>query len=217
VAGLIDDAVRNAVTPIVGPVLADDVARSASTDPRVRDVVRRSLVSAHRQVVDPTAPRGTSSNEVELVVAQVLDDVGQRTGVDLGGLAPQLQLPEARPARTPDVGLRSVATTTRLLGAVVAVVAGFAAVAVHPRPARGLSGLGARVVFVCGGWVVVLLVIGWSIDRVAETLFGELLDALWSSAAPAMLGMVAAGVLLGAGTWLGGRAIDGLASARLLR
>ena len=210
VAGLIDDAVRNAVTPIAGPDVAADVAGAASTDPRVRDVVRSSLVSAHRQVVDPSAPRGTTSADVNLVVGQVLDDVGQRTGVDLGGLAPQLQVPAARPERTPDVGLRSVAAATRLIGAVVAVLATLTTVVVHPRPARGLSGLGARAVFVCGGWAVAILVVGWSIDRVAETMFGELLDTLWSSAAPAMLGVVVAGVLLGAGTWLGGRALDGL-------
>ena len=214
VAGLIDAAVRNAVAPIAGSDIAADVARTASTDPRVRDVVRRSLVSAHRQVVDPSAPRGTTSADVNLVVAQVLDDAGERTGVDLGGLAPQLQVPEALPARTPDVGLRSVAAVTRLIGAVVAVLAALVAVVVHPRPALGLSGLGARAAFVCGGWAVAILVVGWAIDRVAETMFGELLDALWSSAAAAMLGVVVAGVLLGAGTWLGGRALDGLLAER---
>jgi hypothetical protein len=214
VSGLIDDAVRSAVTPIAGPDIARQVGITAGNDPRVRDVVRSTLVSAHRQVVDPTASRGPADGTVNVVVADVLDDLGERAGVDLSGLGPQLDVPDARPERLPDVGLRSIASVTRLIGAIVAVLAALAAVVVHPRPARGVSGLGARAAFVCGGWLVALIVVGWAIGRVAETLFGELLDALWSSAVPAMLGVVGAGVLLGVGTWLGGRALDGLLMER---
>ncbi|CAN5621406.1 hypothetical protein BH23ACT3_BH23ACT3_06520 [soil metagenome] len=214
VSGLIDDAVRSAVTPIAGPDIARQVGITAGNDPRVRDVVRSTLVSAHRQVVDPSAPRGPAAGTVNVVVGDVLDDLGGQAGVDLSGLGQQLDVPDARPERLPDVGLRSVASVTRLVGALVAVLAALATVVVHPRPARALAGLGARAAFVCGGWLVALIVVGWAIGRVAETLFGELLHAVWTSAVPAMLGVVGAGVLLGVGTWLGGRALDGLLAER---
>lgn len=214
VTGVLDDAIRLAVTPVTGPEIASVVAVSTSSDPRVRSVVEGSLVSAHRQIVDPSAPAGIGGPQVDSVVADVLEETGARLGVDLGGVSGQLAIPDARPARTPTVGLGSLATTTRLITAVVAVLAALAATAVHPRPARGLAGLGARAAIVCGTWAVGLLVVGWLIGRVAETLFGELLDAVWASAAPAMLGVVMAGVLLGLGVWLGGRALDGLVASR---
>jgi hypothetical protein len=214
VAGLVDDAVRSAVTPIAGPDVARQVGISAGNDPRVRDVVRSTLVSAHRQVVDPTAPRGPAAGTVNAVVADVLDDLGEQAGVDLSGLGQQLDVPDARPERLPDIGLRNVAAATRVIGALVAVLAAIATFAVHPRPAIALAGLGARAALTCGGWLVALLVVGWAIGLVADTIFGELLDTLWSSAVPAMLGVVGAGVLLGAGTWLGGRAVDGLFRGR---
>jgi hypothetical protein len=210
VARLVDDAVRSAVTPIAGPDIARQVGISAANDPRVHDVVRSTLVSAHRQVVDPTAPRGPAAGTVNAAVADVLDDLGRQAGVDLGGLGQQLDVPDVRPERIPDIGLRNVAAATRVIGALVAMLAAIATLTVHPRPARALAGLGARAAFACGGWLVGLLVVGWAIGLVADTIFGELLDTLWSSAVPAMLGVVGAGVLLGVGTWLAGRAIDGL-------
>lgn len=217
VAGLIDDAVRNAVTPVAGPEIARQVGITASVDPRVRDVVRASLVGAHRQVVDPSAPRGPDAGAVNVVVADVLDDLGATAGVDLSGLSSALEVPSARPQQFPDVGLRSTAVLTRALGAVLALVAAIATMAVHPRPAIALAGLGARAGLVCGVWIAAMLVIGWVIGRVVGTMFGELLDAVWSSAAPAMLGVVTGGALLAAGVWLGGRALDGLLRERQRR
>lgn len=214
VTGLVDDAVRNAVSPIAGPEVARQVGLTASTDPRVRDVVRASLVGAHRQVVDPSAPRGPDASDVNTVVADVLGELGAASGVDLAGLAPQLEVPSARPAQLPDVGLRSMATLTRAIAAVVAVVAAVVTIVVHPRPALGLAGLGARATVVCGVWTVAMLVIGWVIGQVADTLFGELLQAVWSNAAPTMLAVVVGGLLVASGVWLGGRAIDGLAGSR---
>lgn len=214
VAGLVTDAVSNVVTPLAGPEVAAEVAAVASTDPRVRDIVTSSLVGAHRQVVDPSSGPGVDTSMVNSVVGDVLNEAGALTGVDLTGAADQVQVPDARPDRLPDVGLRDLALRTRLIAAVIAVVAAVAAVAVHPRPARGLSRVGATAGFVCAGWAIGLAVVSWIIGRIETTLFGELVGALWSSAGPAMLGVVVAGVLLGAGTWLGGRAVDGLLTAR---
>lgn len=214
VTGLVDDAVRNAVAPLAGPEIAADVAAVAAGDPRVRGVVADSLVAAHRQVVDPSAPAGTTSSEVDAVVASVVDDLSTLTGIDLSPAAADVRVPDARPERLPEVGLRSVASLTRAIAAVVALLAAVLCIAVHPRPMLGVSVIGARVAWVCGIWVVGLLAIGWLIGRVATTLFGELLDAIWSSAAPSLLGLVAGGMLLGVGTWLGGRSVDGLLGQR---
>ncbi len=210
VTGLVDDAVRNAVAPVAGDEVAREVAAAASSDPRVRGVVRSALVSGHRQLVDPSAPRGTSPRQVDAVVSDVVGDLSAQFGVDLSGAAEQVRVPDARPAQVPDVGLRDLALITRAVAALLAVVAAGACVALHPRPALGLAAIGARAAIVCGTWGVTLLVVGWVVGRVADTLFGELIEAIWSSAAPAVLGVVGAGVLLGVGTWLGGRAIDGL-------
>lgn len=214
VTGLIDDAVRNAVTPLTGPDIAADVAAAASSDTRVRSVVADSLVAAHRQVVDPSAPAGTTGADVDAVVASVVQDLSDLTGVDLSPAVPQVRIPDARPERVPDVGLRSIASLARAIAGALALVAAAVCIAVHPRPLRGLSSIGGRVAWVCGIWLIGLLAVGWLIGRVATTLFGELLDAIWSSAAPAVIGLVAGGVLLGLGVWLGGRSLDGLVEAR---
>lgn len=213
VTGLVDDAVRNAVTPLTGPEIAADVAAAASADRRVRSVVADSMVAAHRQVVDPSAPAGTTSTDVDAVVASVVEDFSARVGVDLSPVASQVRVPDARPERVPAVGLLSVASLTRAIASVVALLAAVVCIAVHPRPLLGGSVIGARVAWVCGIWLVGLLAVGWVIGMVSTTLFGELLDAIWSSAAPALLGVVAGGLLLGIGTWLGARSVDGLLGA----
>lgn len=213
VTGLIDDAVRNAVTPLTGPELAAEVAAASSADRRVRGVVTDALVAAHRQVVDPSAPAGTTGADVDAVVASVVDDLSELVGVDLSPVAPQVTIPDARPERVPDIGLRSVAEISRAIAATLAVLAAVICIAVHPRPLRGVSSVGGRIAWVCGVWAVGLLVVGWLIGRVADTLFGELLDAIWSSAAPAVIALVAGGLLLGVGVWIGGRALDGLIDA----
>lgn len=214
VTGLVDDAVRAAVAPVAGDEIARQVSAAASADPRVRGVVRAALVSGHRQLVDPSAPRGTGRAQVDTVVADVVDDLSAEFGVDLGGVADQVRVPSVRPAQVPDVGLRSLALVTRAVAALIAALAAAACIAVHPRPALGLAAIGARAAIVCGVWGVSLLVVGWVIGRVADTVFGELLEAIWSSAAPSVLGVVGAGVLLGVGTWLGGRSIDGFSQSR---
>ncbi|MEX2627119.1 MAG: hypothetical protein WD225_09550, partial [Ilumatobacteraceae bacterium] len=179
VTGLVDDAIRNAVAPLAGDDVARQVAATASTDPRVRGVVRSALVSGHRQLVDPDAPAGAGSPQVDAVVGGVVDDIGEQYGVDLTGVADQVQIPGARPDRLPAVGLRDLALVTRAIAGLVAVAAALACVLVHPRPALGVAAIGARAAIVCGGWAVTLLVVGWVIGRVADTLLGELLDAIW--------------------------------------
>lgn len=217
VTALVDDAIRNAVAPVVGDEVAVQVAATASTDPRVRGVVRAALVSGHRQIVDPSAPRGTTTVEVDTVVTDVVAELGDDLGVDLAVVGEQLRVPETRPERLPAVGLRDLAATTRLVAAIVAAVAAMACIAVHPRPALGAAAIGARAAIVSAVWTVGLLVAGWVIGRVSGTLFGELLEAIWSSAAPAVIGVAVSGVLLGVGTWLGGRAVDGLVDGRRAR
>lgn len=214
VDAVIDDAVRTAVTPLTGPEIAAEVASVASADRRVRAVVADSLVAAHRQVVDPSAPTGTSGTDVNAVVATVVDDLSSSFGIDLSPVAAQVRVPEARPEQLPAVGLRTVASLTRAIASAIALVAAAVCIAVHPRPMLGVSVIGARVAWVCGVWVVVLLAIGWLIGWLASTLFGQLLDAIWSSAAPALIGLVAGGLLLGIGTWLGARSVDGLLGGR---
>lgn len=214
VTGLVDDAVRNAVAPVAGDDLARQVAATASTDPRVRGIVRSALVSSHRQLVDPDAPVGVASPQVDAVVGGVVDDIGEQLGVDLTGVVDRVQIPDARADRVPAVGLRDLALVTRAIAALVAAIAAIACVLVHPRPALGLAAIGGRVAIVCGIWVVTLLVLGWVIGRVADTLLGELLDAIWAAAAPTVLGVVGGGVLLGVGVWLGGRAVEGILRER---
>ena len=62
---------------------------------------------------------------------------------------------------------------------------------------------------VCGGWLVGLLVAGWVIGRTTSTLFGEMMDTVWSDAVPSMLLLVGAGMLIGAGLWVAGTVVDG--------
>jgi hypothetical protein len=72
-------------------------------------------------------------------------------------------------------------------------------------------------VIVCGAWLVGLLVTGWIIGLVADTLFGEMLQTVWNDAVASMLLLVGAGVVIGAGVVFAGIAADGWARDRAAR
>ncbi len=72
-------------------------------------------------------------------------------------------------------------------------------------------------VVISGAWLVGLLVTGWIIDLVANTLFGEMLQTVWKDAVPSMLLLVGAGVVLGAAVIVAGIAADGWAQQRAQR
>jgi hypothetical protein len=216
-AQLIEQTVERAIAPVVDQQIAAQVATATSTDPRVREVVRTSLVGAHRQVVDsePTSPAsGTRDQQVQTVIDDALANASAQSGVDLSGVSIQVEQTQVVPDDLPQIGLRVIAERARAIAGVLAIVFGLIAVTVHPRPGRALAGLGWKLVIVCGAWVVALLVVGWVIDRIDETLFGEMLGSIWSNAVPSMLLLVVAGVVIGVGTWLGGLALDGLSAQR---
>jgi hypothetical protein len=221
---LIEQTVRRAVGPLLTPELTAEVAIVASTDPSVREIVRSSLVSAHRQVVDPgqiagTLPDGTvqpdGNRQVGSAIATVLTQAGNRSGVDLSGVAEQLDTPSVIPREFPEIGLGRVAERTRAIAAMIAVAMAGAALAISSRRGRTLSALGWRAGLICGIWAIALLAVGWVIGLIAETLFGELLTTIWAASVPAMIALLAAFALLSVGTWMGGLAVDGLlASSR---
>jgi hypothetical protein len=214
-AELLESAVYGAVAPVAGESTATIVAATTSQDPRVREMIRGSLVLAHQQVVDPDAATTTlvvtgPDTSVRTAVADAVIEAGIAAGVDLTGIAEQVEAPSVLPDRLPEVGLRPMAETTRTIAAIVVLVASVLTVVVHPRPGRGLAGVGWKFGIVFGGWFVALVVVGWVIDSIASTLFGELLQAVWSDAVPAMLLLCGAGLLLCAALWFGGIALDGL-------
>jgi hypothetical protein len=214
---LIEQAVRSAVAPVLDDSTAALVATTTSEDQNVRDIVRIALLSAHHQVVDPdSAPPddAVTDDSVRTALADALVAAGVRAGVDVRGVADQVAAPNVLPDRVPKFGLRPLAENARTIAAIIAVVSGIAAVVIHPRPGRGLAGLGWKLAIVFGVWFVSLLVIGWVIDSISETLFGELMQSVWSDAAPAMLLLCGAGLLLCAGAWFGGVALDGLMTRR---
>lgn len=216
--GLIDDTVRSAVSPVLDRELTDQVVAVATSEPRVRDVVARSLIDAHRQLVDPSAQPLSGSvdsstaagSEVDAAIESVLAEAGRRAGVDLTGVADQVRTPGVSPERLPGLALRPVAETARLTAAALALATAILTIAIHPRRGRAVSGLGWKAAAVCLTWFLGMLVAGWMIGRVADTLFGELLSSLWADASPAMVTLLLAGALLGGGAWLGGIALDGL-------
>jgi hypothetical protein len=214
---LIEQAVRSAVAPVLDDSTATLVATATSEDQHVRDIVRVSLVSAHHQVVDPdSAPPddAVTDGSVRTAIADALVAAGVRAGVDVRSVADQVAAPSVVPDRLPEFGLRPFAENTRTIAAIAAIVAGIAAVVIHPRPGRGLAGLGWKFGIVFGVWFITLLVIGWVIDSIDETLFGELMQTVWSDAVPAMLLLCGAGLLLCAGLWFGGVALDGFVTRR---
>jgi hypothetical protein len=232
-ADVIEQTVERAVTPIAGPDIASQLATATSTDPQVTGVVSSSLVGAHRQIVDPDAPSAPDGNvAVRMAIAQSVLNSATAAGFDpaavgidpddldafqLEAVAEQAGLPSVVPSDVPQLGLRQVAETTRVIAGLALVVFGLVAVLAHPRSGRGLRRLGLATVIVCGAWLVGLLVTGWIIGLVENTLFGEMLQTVWNDAVPSMLLLVGAGVVIGAGVVFAGIALDGWARERQRR
>ncbi len=224
-ADLIAQTVERATAPIVGTELASQLAAATSTDPQVTSVVSSSLMGAHRQVVDPDPGAATDGNvAVRAAIAQSVIDTATAAGFDpaaagidvttadplgLEGVGDAAGLPTVVPTDPPNLGLQRVAETTRIVAALAMFVFGFVAVTAHPRPGRGVLWLGVAAVVISGAWLVGLIVTGWIIDLVAETLFGEMLQTVWEDAVPSMLLLVGAGVVLGAAVAVAGTAADG--------
>jgi len=232
-ADVIEQTVERAVTPIAGADIASQLATATSTDPNVTGVISASLMTAHRTVVDPDATSTPDGNvAVRTAIAQsILDtataagldpaavgvDVNALDALDFGAAAEQAGLPSVVPTSVPTLGLQQVAETTRVITAIALFVFGFGAVVVHPRPGRGLRRLGLAAVVVCGAWLLGLLLTGWIIGSVANTLFGEMLQTVWNDAVPSMLLLVGAGAVIGAGVVFAGIAADGWAQQRARR
>ena len=232
-ADVIDQTVERAITPIAGSDIASQLAATTSTDPQVTAVVTSSLMGAHRQVVDPDVGIVPDGNvAVRAAIAESVLDTAAGAGLDsasagldvtsldqlgLDAAVERAGLPSVVPADVPALGLRQVAETTRVVAALALFVFGFVAVIAHPRPGRGLRRLGVAALVVCGAWLVGLLVTGWLIGLTAETLFGEMLQTVWTDAVPSMLLLVGAGVVLGTGVVFAGIAADGWARARAQR
>jgi hypothetical protein len=234
-ADVIEQTVERAVTPIAGSEIATQLATATSTDPAVTNAISSSLMGAHRLIVDPdigTVPDGNVA--VRTAIARSVLDTATAAGLDpaavgidvasldqtsldqlgLDTAAEQAGLPSVVPTDVPQLGLLRVAETTRIIAALALFVFGFAAVVVHPRPGRGLRRLGITAMVVSGAWLAGLLVAGWAIGLSADTLFGEMLQTVWSDAVPSMLLLVGAGVVLGAGVAFAGIAADGWARER---
>ena len=232
-ADVIEQTVERAVTPIAGEDIAAQLATATSTDPRVTGVVSSSLMAAHRQIVDPDAPSVPDGNvAVRTAITQSVLDAATAAGFDpaavgidpadldslqLDAVAEQAGLPAVVPSDVPQLGLRQVAETTRVIAGLALVVFGDVAAQAHPRSGRGLRRLGVATVVVCGAWLIGLLVTGWIIGLVANTLFGEMLQTVWDDAVPSMLLLVGAGAVIGAGVVFAGIALDGWARERKRR
>lgn len=235
-ADVIDQTVQQAVTPVAGAEIASQLATATSTDPAVTGVISSSLMAAHRTVVDPDANSAPDGNvAVRTAIGQSVLDTATAAGLDpavvgidvaaldaldtldLEAAAERAGLPSVVPTSVPTLGLEQVAQTTRIIAAIALFVFGFAAVVVHPRPGRGLRRLGIAALAVCGAWLAGLLVTGWIIGSIADTLFGEMLQTVWSDAVPSMLLLVGAGAVIGAGVVFAGVAADGWAQERARR
>jgi hypothetical protein len=234
-ADVIAQTVERAVAPIAGADIATQLATATSTDPRVTGVISSSLMGAHQIIVDPkagaaTVPDGNAA--VRTAIAQSLLDSATAAGFDpaalgidatnldalqLDTVAAQAGLPSVVPTSVPSLGLQRVAETTRVIAAIALVVFGLVGVLAHPRSGRGLRRLGTSTMVVCGAWLVGLLVTGWIIERTANTLFGEMLQTVWTDAVASMLLLVGAGVVIGAGVIFAGIAADGWARQRARR
>lgn len=232
-ADVIEQTVERAVTPIAGADVASQLATATSSDPNVTGAISASLMTAHRTVVDPDATSASDGNvAVRTAIAQSILDTATAAGLDpavvgfdvralealdLGAVAERAGLPSVVPTSVPTLGLEQVAETTRIITAIALFVFGFGAVVVHPRPGRGLRRLGLAAVVVCGAWLLGLLLTGWIIGSVANTLFGEMLQTVWNDAVPSMLLLVGAGAVIGAGVAFAGIAADGWAQQRAQR
>jgi hypothetical protein len=170
-ADVIEQTVERAVTPIAGNDIAARLAAVTSTDPQVTGVVSSSLIGAHRQIVDPDAPSAPDGNvAVRRAIAQSVLDSASAAGFDpvaagidpndldalqLDAAAEQAGLPSVVPSNVPQLGLRQVAETTRVIAAVVLLVFGVVAVLAHPsigsRAATAGRRHGGRLRRVVGG------------------------------------------------------------------
>ena len=232
-ADVIDQTVERAVAPIAGAEIAAQLATATSTDPNVTAVISSSLVAAHRTIVDPDAgPTADGNVAVRTAIARSVLDTATAAGLDpaaagidaaaldvldFEAVAEQAGLPSVVPTSVPALGLDQVARTTRIVAAIALFVFAFGAVVVHPRPGRCLRRLGVAALAVCGAWLIGLLVTGWIIGLVANTLFGEMLQTVWNDAVPSMLLLVGAGAVIGTGVIFAGIAADGWAQERARR
>jgi hypothetical protein len=232
-ADVIEQTVARAVTPLAGADIAAQLASTTSSDPQVTGVISSALTGAHRQVVDPGVPPAQDGNvAVRAAIARSLLDASTAAGFDpvavgidpsdlealeLDVVAEQAGLPSVVPSNVPRLGLRQVAETTRVIAGLALFVFGVVAVIAHPRPGRGLRRLGIVTTIVSGVWLVGLLVTGWIIGMVADTLFGEMLQTIWNDAVPTMLLLVGACAVIGAGVVFAGIAADGWARERARR
>ncbi len=229
-ADVIEQTVQRAVEPVAGEAVAAELAAAASTDPRVTSAVSDALLAAHGGLVEPNLRSPSDGNIVvdRAIVGSVID-YAERAGIDLdavgignvtlgdatlGGarldtIAEQAGLPSVVPSNVPDLGLRRVAETTRIVALIALLAFALLAVFAHPRPGRSVRRLGSSAVVVCGAWLVGLLVGGWVIGRTTNTLFGEMIDTVWSEAVSSMVLLVGAGMLIGAGLWVAGTVVDG--------
>ena len=86
-AGVIEQTVERAVTPIAGPDIASQLATATSTDPSVTNVVSSSLMGAHRQIVDASAGPAVDGNvAVRTAIAQSILDNATQAGFDPAAL-----------------------------------------------------------------------------------------------------------------------------------
>jgi hypothetical protein len=232
-AEVIEQTVERAVTPIAGEEVASQLATATSTDPQVTDVISAALMGAHQAIVDPNAGSVPDGNvAVRTAIAQSMLDTATAAGFDpaaigidvtdldalqLDAVAEQAGLPPVVPTNVPSLGLEQVAETTRIIAVIALFVFGLVAVFAHPRPGRGLRRLGVAALVICGAWLLGLLVTGWTIGLVADTLFGEMLQTVWNDAVPSMLLLVGAGAVIGAGVVFAGLATDGWARERAQR
>jgi hypothetical protein len=232
-ADVVEQTVERAITPIAGAEFASRLAVATSTDPQVTEVISSALMGAHRQVVDAEAPAASDGNvAVRTAIARSVLDAATASGVDpaalgidpddldtlqLDAAADQAGLPSVVPADVPRLGLRRIAETTRIIAGLALFVFGFVAVIAHPRPGRGLRRLGIATAIVSAVWLAGLLVTGWVIGQVADTLFGEMLQTVWNETVPTMLLLVGAGAVIGAGVVFAGIATDGWARERARR
>ena len=233
-ADVIEQTVERAVEPVAGAEIASQLAIATSNDPRVLSVVSTALVSAHRQVVDPEATRADAIDgnaAVDVAIVQSVIDTATTAGIDLqamgvdatnatlGGVqladvASRAGVPSVVPSDVPNLGLRRVADTTRIIALLAMVLLGLIAVFAHPRPGRSLRRLGWATTIVCGAWLGGLLIVGWVIGLTSNTLFGEMIDTVWSDAVPSMLLLVGAGLIIGVGLVVAGLAFDGFDAER---
>lgn len=229
-SGVIEQTVERSVTPLTGPDVATQLGVATSSDARVTSVVSSSLMAAHRQIVaaDP-GPAVDGNVEVREAIAQSVIDSATAAGFDPAAFGLDVTTIDAGaitngsgsggqvsvvPTNVPTLGLKVVAERTRVIALLAMLVLGIVAFIAHPRPGRGLRRLGFSTTIVCATWLVGMLVAGWIIGLVANTLFGEMLQDVWNDAVPSMLLFVGAGALIGLGVVVLGIAVDGYTNQR---